>query len=889
MKKITTILVIALLIVALFTMVACDTTQESNNNIDLDQTMSESLEEADIAEKKGVVSNSNSADVTESTSVRTDGKFVFVLNKDGNSYTLFDVNESFADVDVVIPETFNGKPVTIIDEYAFQECNSIIMVTIPDSIIEIREGAFASCERLGFVKFGNNPQFNRIEDYTFASCGCLLNVTIPASVTEIGQGAFYNCDNLSNIYYLGSENEWSAIAVEMENEYLNDQARVHYHNEVETCDLDFAFSLNEDGESYTLDFIDESFVGKKVIVPSTHNGKPVTVIGTFALFGDRFETITLPEGITMIKSHAFDGANSLHTIVIPSSVNIIDTDAFKGCVSLRNVYYLGTYEEYWNDTFFTNNSILTSIVPHFHDMDEIDVCCMYKLKLNRDMRSYTIVGVTDSFDGGDIVLPETFNGMPITKLADEAFYDCETITSIVIPDSYTTIGREVLSYCLSLKSIYIGKNVTYIGEYSFTSPVESIEVHPENLTYKSIDGNLYTKDGAVLLRYAFGSPALTFRVPDGVTTIGDEACIFSMNMVRVIIPESVATLGYGAFGEAYNLACVVFEGDCKIAEIPDYCFAWTDLREITIPSCVTKIGEGAFEGCIELYEVNFADNSNVTTIGELAFGNCSKLRFVDFGDNSQLVTIGDAAFDECWGLYSVQFGANSKLESISGAFNYTGIQQIFIPASVTDISNAFVGCPKLCGVFFEEGSQLTNMSGAFKDCKNLHGISIPEGVTNISGAFVDCIFLEEINIPESVTDMSAAFRGCTNLVEVNIPKNIKDLGMWTFRDCESLEYIVIPDSVETIGLWAFGNCKNLHTVYVGEDSQLTTLKNGVFDECKALRNIELPSTLKVIGAYVFRDCDSLTDIWYDGTEEDWNAIEKYDYEQFEGKTIQYMR
>ena len=81
MKKITTILVIALLIVALFTMVACDTTQESNNNIDLDQTMSESIEQADIAEKKGVVSNSNSADVTESTSVRTDGKFVFVLNR----------------------------------------------------------------------------------------------------------------------------------------------------------------------------------------------------------------------------------------------------------------------------------------------------------------------------------------------------------------------------------------------------------------------------------------------------------------------------------------------------------------------------------------------------------------------------------------------------------------------------------------------------------------------------------------------------------------------------------------------------------------------------------------------------------------------------------------
>ncbi|MBO5983110.1 MAG: leucine-rich repeat domain-containing protein [Clostridia bacterium] len=888
MKKITTILVIALLIVALFTMVACDTTQESNNNIDLDQTMSESIEQADIAEKKGVVSNSNSADVTESTSVRTDGKFVFELNNDGDSYTLFDVNESFADVDVVIPETFNGKPVTIIDEYAFQECNTIQSVTIPDSIIGIGEGAFASCENLSFVKFGNNAQFKKIGDYVFASCEILLNVTIPSSVTTIGEGAFYNCESLSNIYYLGTESEWSAMVVEADNDYIN-QARVHHHSEVETCDLDFEFTLNDNGESYTLDFIDESFMGTKVVVPATHNGKPVIVIGDYALFGDRFETIILPEGITMIESNAFAGANSLHTIVIPSSVNIIDTDAFKGCDSLRNVYYLGTYEEYWNDTFFTNNSALTSVVPHFHDIDEIDACCMYELELNRDMRSYTIVGVTDSFDGGDIVLPETFNGMPITKLADEAFFDCETITSIVIPDSYTTIGREVLSYCLSLKSVYIGKNVTYIGEYSFTSPVESIEVHPENLTYKSIDGNLYTKDGAVLLRYAFGSPALTFRVPDGVTTIGDEACIFSMNMVRVIIPESVTTLGYGAFGESYNLACVVFEGDCKITEIPDYCFAWTDLREITIPSSVTKIGEGAFEDCIELYEVNFADNSNVTTIGERAFANCSKLRYVDFGDNSQLVTIGDAAFDECWGLYSVEFGANSKLESISGAFNYTGIQQIFIPASVTDISDAFVGCSKLCGVFFEEGSQLTNMSGAFKDCKNLPGISIPEGVTNISGAFVDCTNLKEINIPESVTDMSAAFHGCTSLVEANIPENIKDLGMWTFRDCESLEYIVIPDSVETIGYWAFGNCKSLTTVYVHEGSNIKTLQNGVFDGCTSLRNIELASTLEYIGEYVFRDCDSLTDIWYDGTEEDWNAIEKYGYEQFEGKTIQYMR
>ena len=881
MKKVTTILAMVMFIVVSLTAVACGTTSMSSNIVEADSLLSESFNES-------VTIEGNKAELSNGVKETTDDKYVYTLNEDGNSYTLVGVSESFADEYVVIPATHNGKPVTIIEEYAFQECNSIIIVTIPDSIIEIREGAFASCERLSFVKFGNNVQFDRIEDYTFASCGCLLNVTIPANVTEIGQGAFYNCDNLSNIYYLGSENEWSAIAVDMENEYLNDQARVHYHNELETCDLDFAFSLNEDGESYTLDFIDESFMGKYVEVPATHNGKPVTVIGTFALFSERFETIILPEGITMIESHAFDGAKTLSTIVIPASVNIIGTDAFKDCVALRDMYYLGTTEE-WEEMFVTNNMILTGLTPHMHGIDDECVCCGYEFELNRDGRSYIIVGVNNLFKGGDVILPETFNGMPVTKIADEAFYDCETITSIVIPDSYTTIGREVLSYCLSLKSVYIGKNVTYIGEYSFTSPVESIEVHPENLTYKSIDGNLYTKDGAVLLRYAFGSPALTFRVPDGVTTIGDEACIFSMNMVRVIIPESVATLGYGAFGEAYNLACVVFEGDCKITEIPDYCFAWTDLREITIPSCVTKIGEGAFEGCIELYEVNFADNSNVTTIGELAFANCSKLRFVDFGDNSQLVTIGDDAFDECMGLYSVEFGANSKLESISGAFNYTGMQQISIPASVTDISNAFVGCAKLSGVFFEEGSQLTNMSGAFKDCMNLHGISIPEGVTNISGAFVDCIFLKEINIPESVTDMSGAFHGCTNLVKVNIPENIKDLGDWTFRDCESLKYIVIPDSVETIGLWAFGNCKSLETVYVYEGCSIKTLENGVFDGCTSFRNIELPSTLEYIGAYVFRDCDSLTDIWYDGTEEDWNAIECHDYEQFEGKTIRYMR
>ena len=882
MKKVTTILAMVMFIVVSLTAVACGTTSMSSNIVEADSLLSESFNES-------VTIEGNKAELSNGVQETTDDKYVYTLNEDGNSYTLVGVSKSFADEYVVIPATHNGKPVTIIEEYAFQECNSIIMVTIPDSIIEIREGAFASCERLGFVKFGNNPQFNRIEDYTFASCGCLLNVTIPASVTEIGQGAFYNCDNLSNIYYLGSENEWSAIAVDMENEYLNDQARVHYHNELETCDLDFAFSLNEDGESYTLDFIDESFMGKYVEVPATHNGKPVTVIGTFALFSERFETIILPEGITMIGSNAFDGAKTLSTIVIPRSVNIIGTDAFKDCVALRDMYYLGTIEE-WEEMFVTNNIILTGLTPHMHGIDDECVCSGYEFELNRDGRSYMIVGVNNLFKGGDVVLPETFNGMPVTKIADEAFYSCENVTSVVIPDSYTTIGRGAFSYCESLKSIYVGKNVTYIGKDSFISPIEGIEVNPENLTFKSIDGNLYTKDGAVLLQYACGNPALTFRVPDGVTTIADEACIFAFNMIRVIIPESVKQIGYGAFGECYNLADVVFEGNCQITEIPDYCFAWTDLRELTIPSSITQIGFGAFDSCIELYEVCFADNSQLVTIGEDAFYNCVKLRYVDFGDNSSLTTIGVRAFADCGNLHSVNFGENSQLETIGAhAFYKSGLQQISIPDSVITINRAFEGSWKLDSVFFGAESQLKDMSCAFNGCMNLRYITIPEGVTDISGAFVDCISLERIEIPESVTDMGGAFRGCTSLVEVNIPENIKDLGMWTFRDCESLEYIVIPDSVETIGLWAFGNCKSLETVYVYEGCSIKTLENGVFDGCTSFRNIELPSTLEYIGAYVFRDCDSLTDIWYDGTEEDWNAIECYDYEQFEGKTIRYMR
>ena len=242
--------------------------------------------------------------------------------------------------------------------------------------------------------------------------------------------------------------------------------------------------------------------------------------------------------------------------------------------------------------------------------------------LNSDCMSYSVGGIGTCTDN-DVIIPAEYDGLPVTTIGSYAFYKCSNLTSVTIGDSVTIIGDYAFEYCRALTSITIPDSVTTIGDSAFSdcSNLMSIIVDENNEAYQSVDGNLYSKDGTVLIAYAIGKADTSFVIPDSVTTIGDCAFCRCTNLASITIPDSVTTIGNYAFSGCSNLTSV------------------------TIPDSVTTIGSAAFYYCPNLTSVTIGDS--VTTIGNYAFSSCSNLTDVYYTGSEAdwaKITIGSSNY-----------------------------------------------------------------------------------------------------------------------------------------------------------------------------------------------------------------------------------------------------
>lgn len=234
----------------------------------------------------------------------------------------------------------------------------------------------------------------------------------------------------------------------------------------------------------------------------------------------------------------------------------------------------------------------------------------------------------------------------VTEIETTTFYECPSLSSISIPSGVTAIGSSAFGYCTSLTEVSIPDSVALIGVNAFNgcSALTDINVSPGSADYCSVDGVVFSKDKTVLYIYPGGKTDGTYTVPDSVKEIGETAFINCANLTEVIIPEGVTKLEPGTFSKC------------------------TGLTSINIPEGVTSVGKSAFAGCTSLTEISIPNG--VTEIGEYAFFHCTGLVGVAISDS--VTNIGEDAFDECVNIQATYKGVTygfSDIESLYAAIN----------------------------------------------------------------------------------------------------------------------------------------------------------------------------------------------------------------------------
>ena len=259
--------------------------------------------------------------------------------------------------------------------------------------------------------------------------------------------------------------------------------------------------------------------------------------------------------------------------------------------------------------------------------------------LSDDEEYYIVCGIgtcTDTI----LVIPSTYNQLPVKEIynaksySSGAFYLQEQLTGVIVSENITSIGKHAFLACHNLKTIVIGESVVSIGDdaFSLCSNLTNITVDENNITYKAIDGNLYTKDVTKLVQYAVGKKDTSFIIPQIVKSIGYGSFSGCRNLQKIEIPNGVTSIGYRAFSSCSNLL------------------------SINIPNSVTEIEGGILAECSNLKNVILG--SGIDTISYQMFDSCYNLESIEISGN--ISSIDARAFDQCQNLKNIYFVGTIK-------------------------------------------------------------------------------------------------------------------------------------------------------------------------------------------------------------------------------------
>ena len=385
-----------------------------------------------------------------------------------------------------------------IGEEAFSACYALARADLPEGLEVIEKGAFTSCTVLDGIVLPESLE--RMESYAFHFTG-LRSITIPESITTLEEHTFGSCKKLTE---------------------------VNFHESVDTIH-DFCFSGCESLRSIDLpDGLDE------------------ISWGCFSSSG--LETVTIPEGVRIIDSYAFDQCKNLEEIIIPNTVTVMEQYCLRQTESLKTVDLPdGLRETGWG-----------------------------------------------MFQQGGLERIELPEGL--TKVREYTFYDCDALTEVILPDTVRYMEDYCFRECSSLKTVDLPENLQYLGWGMFMdSALEHLTI-PESVRY--------TED--YVFAHCDQLESLTWH--DQPFTFGDYAFAYCEGPVTFALPPRLTQLSWGMFSDSTIEYIDIPE---SVREVEDYAFSNCDyLEEVVFPDGITVMGDYVFRNCDALRSVHMPTGLN---------------------------------------------------------------------------------------------------------------------------------------------------------------------------------------------------------------------------------------------------------------------------------------
>ena len=800
--------------------------------------------------------------------------------------------------ELIIPSEIEGKPVTVIGEYAFE--NSYIKeIVLPESLHTIQQYAFRRCRSLSKIYIPDSVK--TIGDYAFYSCEELESIVFPDSITHFGTGVLYDCDNLSSVTLPKGITEISAemflrclnlTEIEIPNTVTAIGAKA-FGGCISLQNIVIPASVKEIGSSAfsntgissftvpdNIDEIKERLFQNCQKLTKVEIHDHVTTIGDYAFSGcvslqelvipnsvatigdyafsecSKLSDVTLPNGITEISERMFAQCTSLAEIKIPDTVTTIGTYAFNGCTSLQNITIPASIKEFGAGVFRGSGITSFAVPDSIHEIN------------------------ANLFEKCDKLTKVEFHNN-VTTIGNYAFSGCGGLQKLTIPDSVTTIGDYAFSGCNNIKTLSVPNSVVTIGDYAFSecTKLESIALPNQLKTIspgmlkKCVNLNSISIPTTVIKieEYAFADCVglKSVLVPDGVTAIGEGAFSYCKNLTHIFLPDSLADLRNTFYGtsviwhlfysgteEQWNKIKFGSWYSNGLKSLPvHYNSSEKDVVVDNTTTCTTKASHRC-KICDELLYILSYQGSHTFENGKCSV--CGAIEGLSYH-----VTYQGMAIDG-YKKSDSRLEIPSQLEGIpvgiisNGAFmNNQTLEEVVIPNSVNTIgNNVFYGCSTLKKVDLPNKLDVLPYN-TFSGCTSLKNVTLPDGLRTINSyAFSGCTALESISLPQSLTKIyNNAFANCTTLSSIAIPDGITMIDDSTFEGCTNLKTVSIPETLTEIGRTAFKKCVSLPEIYIPKS--VTKIEDDAFENCDNLDTIhtsDMDALLKVrwgIGAHPF--------------------------------------